>query len=202
MELASRMRWIAMIALSIIAFLLVGWGAISIARNVLGINDAARNQLRQEEIRVEAEKKYNIIAATQARFLVSGPIVAEQEHYEYEIFVNENVVTMKTYVGYDKEEVNSRSFKNTQSAYDTFLAALQRMDVTALRENTKEDDSEQGVCPSGRRYVMNVDDLRRWSASCSRRVGNAGFRMNDVRELFEDQIPRNDFRDLRREIDM
>jgi hypothetical protein len=190
MELASRIRWILILIVGVLFLFLVGWGLFSIASNLF-------NSGADEEAAVIGEPTYNIPSAATALFTVDGPVVATEEHRSYTIAVSQNVVTMKVFKNYGQTVIAEKSYTNNAQAFDTFLSALEALDVSARQRGTTIDDdtAEMGVCPNGRRFILQVDaDLRRWSTSCSSRQGTAGFAMNQVESLFQRQIP--DFRTL------
>lgn len=189
MELASRIRWLLVIFVVVVFLVLIGWGLFSIASNIFDTfsGDGAVTQVND----------YNVSSTATARLIVDGPVVAASEHRSYEIAVSENVVSMTVYSGYGRNAIAEESYRNTDDAFTVFLSALEYEGVTDRQRNTTEemDFEEEGVCPRGRRYIVELDSsIRRWSTSCRDGDGTAGFAMRDIRRLFEDQIP--DFRDL------
>ncbi len=180
MELASKLRWILVIAVTAIALILVCWGLLSIARNTFGGDDIPTEQ--QEETTLESTNT--------ASFSVDGPVVANSLHRSYRIDVSERVVTMTVFGSYGASVLDSKSYQNTSVSYNTFLSALDNADVTARarRTSSADDFQEVGVCASGSRFVLELDeDLRRWSTTCG--DGTAGFDMSAVESLFQLQVP-------------
>lgn len=194
MELVSRLRWIIIITIALVFLVLVGWGLYSIASNLF--NPDRTEETKQVE--VANQQTEDVLSASYAQFTADGPIVASQDHRSYKIEVNKNLVTIKLYSGYGTQLLTEKSYTNNVEAYDAFLKSLVNIGVTERREGTDEDQDyeEQGVCPQGRRYIVSIDSLRRWSASCSSKIGTAGFSMNAIQSLFERQVP--DFRDVTR----
>lgn len=189
MELASRIRWILVIGLAVVFLILIGWGLFSIANNLFRGTTGDRS--------VEEVSSYNVTSTATARFTVDGPVVANEDHRSFVIEVSQNVVSMRVYSSYGQTVIAQQSYQNTQPAFDTFLNALENEQVTNRLGNTTTDDdeAESGVCPRGRRFIVELDsDVRRWGTTCSRREGTAGFNMTSIRTLFQRQVP--DYRDL------
>ncbi len=124
------------------------------------------------------------------KFKESGPIVAEENHYRIEISVSRSRRTIDVYRGYDNLKVASNSFGNTEASFEQFLSALDNAGYRNERRTSL--DSEAGVCPKGRRYVMESnqfgEEYRRWTSSCPD-SGNFGGLFSVVRELYQQQIP-------------
>lgn len=191
MELASRIRWILILIVGVLFLFLIGWGLFSIANNLFrGTGD------RETAI---TEPAVDVASASTAIFTVEGPIVAAENHRSYTITVSQNVVNIKVLRNYGQNIVAERSYVNNAQSFESFLKALENLNVTARQRGTSADDDfkEIGVCPSGRRFIVELDnELRRWSTSCTAREGTAGFTMNQVRSLFDRQVP--DLRELTR----
>jgi hypothetical protein len=193
MEFASRIRWILLIAVGVIALILVTWGLFTIASNIFRGSDSS------DEADLNSSSVQLVETTAVARFEVLGPIVANEDQRSYEITVSQNVVTMKTYKNYGKTLIEEKSYQNTPVAYDNFLSALINLDVTDISRGASAelDFEDLGVCSNGRKYIVSLDsDTTRWSTSCNRNEGNAGFSMNPVGRLFQAQVP--DFSDLTR----
>ena len=192
MEFASKLRWGMVIVIVTIALLLIGWGMFSIARSIFDSGSSSSNNTSTESDEVTLVEDANV-----ARYSVDGPVVANEDHRSYEIEVTSGVVEMTVYKSYGSEVVSRKSYPNTNAAHDAFMSSLASLNVTDRRDGTTLDDdfAEQGVCPSGRRRVLELDDnIRRWSATCSNRVGTADFSMSSVERLFRRQVP--DFSEL------
>lgn len=191
MEFASRLRWALVMIAVVIALILVSWGLFSVANNLFRRGDNTDTSLFDETT------AYDVNSAATARLTVDGPVVANQEHQSYVIEVNENIVSMKVYKSYGQTLISEKSYQNTEEAYQTFLSALDKLGVTGRQKNTDTDDdyAEQGVCATGKRYILELDsDVRRWSTSCSSKQGTATASMKSVRTLFNKQIV--DYREL------
>ncbi len=188
MEMASRVRWILILFVTLLVIFFTGWGLYSVARRIF----TSGNNSVETSVNI-----YEVENTDEAKFISEGPVVSVEDHRSYEITVSQNVVMIKLLRGYGSAVITEKSYQNTESAYVTFLSALENLEVTNRNKDTDEEDdlNYAGVCPNGRTYVMNLDnEITRWSTSCARRQGTADFSMSAVKELFEKQIP--DFRDV------
>lgn len=189
MEFASKLRWFLVVITMVIFLILVGWGLYSIARNLFNSNATNTTDT------VIVDESLDYIGT--ARIYVDGRVVANSDHRSYSIDVSSGVVTMKVYSSYGQNVIKEQSYKNTSEAYTTFMNALASYNVPdRINGTTEEDDyQESGVCPTGQRYILELDNsIRRWSTSCSANQGTAGFSMSRVLTLFQRQVP--DFNDL------
>lgn len=189
MEFASKLRWFLVITAMILVLIFVGWGLYSIARSIFrsGSGDSSSSTSS-----VESDSDYAVDLTDQASLYVDGAVVAESKHRSYSIEVSSSVVTMKVYSGYGQQVIKEKSYRNTSESYKAFLDSLDSLRVTRRVADTDIDDdhAESGVCPSGWRYIVELDDsVRRWSTSCGSRKGTAGFSMSAVRRLFKRQVP-------------
>lgn len=123
-------------------------------------------------------------------FQESGPIIAEENHFNIHIKVSRWNREVKVTRGYQGEVVASQSFGNNESAYADFLVAIDRAGYT--KQNRTGFDSEAGLCPLDNRYVFKSDqfneDFRRWTTDCRER-GDFGGDFAVISSLFRDQIP-------------
>ena len=194
MEFASRLRWIGIVFVFILSLILLGWGMYAIARNVFDANtDSSTTQS------VTEEDIYSVESAGEVVFKIEGPTVAADEHRSAKITIRPNTVTMTVFKNYGQEAIETKGYLNSDASYSAFLSAIAQANVLAREKGTDMDDdyAEDGVCATGRTYILELDnDIRRWSTSCSRDHGTAGFSMGAVQRLFERQVP--DYRDLTR----
>lgn len=190
MEFASKIRWFIVITVVILFLVLVGWGLYSIARNIFDSNSGQN----QDIVAIEED---TLDYVSTARIYVDGRVVANSEHRSYSVEVSSGVVTMKVYSSYGQNVIREKSYTNTSEAFDNFINALASYNVPDRIDGTTEDDdyNESGVCPTGKRYILELDsEIRRWSTSCSSKEGTANFSMSKVLSLFERQVP--DYDDL------
>jgi hypothetical protein len=130
---------------------------------------------------------------------VSGPIVGDQQFQSYRILVGREQTTIETRLGYEGNVVDQRSYDNNQESYTNFLRALDAAGFTKGDKKSPNKD-ERGMCANGDRYVLQIktgssDVQRFWSTTC-RGQGNFKGNSQEVRKLFNAQIPQIDFSKL------
>ena len=186
MEFASKLKWILIIFILLFVLILVGWGLSAVARSVFsGSND-------KETVVVEEQADTSINGVSTVSYTVDGPVVASSLHKSYKVEVSSSVVTMRVYSDFGQRVIAERSYINNETAYSNFVFSLERAKATARFEGTDEEDdkADQGVCPKGYRYILEIgDDIRRWTTSCDRTLGTAAGQMTTIRSLFNKQIP-------------
>jgi hypothetical protein len=171
---------IGMIIVIVVAFLLLFGGRGT---------DEVREPLMVEYSQRPAEVIYT----------ARGRIVGDEEFRSVRITVNRSERIMEVLYGYQEDREVYQTYPNNAEAYTTFMLALGQSGYG--NERNVDNDDERGVCPLGRRFVYELVDggdqiLRSWSTSCSSRSGSFAGNANQVRKLFEAQIP--DYRDLTR----
>jgi hypothetical protein len=185
MEFASKLRWILVIFILLFVLIFVGWGLSVVARNVF--NGSSNDATTVEEV---AEPELEGVSVV--RYTVDGPVVASSDHRRYTIEVTQNVVMMRVYADYGQKVLSEKTYQNNFSAYNTFIRSLEAANATARYAGTDAEDdiADQGVCPDGRRFILELgDDIRRWTTSCDRKEGTAAGKMTTMRTLFARQIP-------------
>lgn len=133
-------------------------------------------------------------AATDAevRLTIDGPVNANQLHQQVRITVGKDKAVFEQLQGYNGSVVNTKSYANSQAAYDVFLRSLSYAGFT--RGNTSKDaQDERGFCPMGIRYVYELfqagtDIQRYWSTSCGKPKTYEGI-PSLTHSLFRAQIP-------------
>lgn len=183
MEFASKLRWILVIAVMVIALILVCWGLFSIAQNIFSGND---------EVTTEQQVDFALSSTSVASYSVIGPVVAAEAQRSYRIDVSSSVVSMKVYGNYGSVLLTEKSYTNTAESFVAFTSALSNANATALARGATEEVefTDIGVCATGRKFIVEFDStLRRWATSCAGNQGTAGFPMSPVGSLFQRQVP-------------
>lgn len=190
--MTSKIKWLSLILAFIVFLGLVSWGLFAIAKNLF--NSSGSSSIKTAKVQ---GVDFDISTAQVAEFRVEGPIVANQKHRSYKITVSDSRVSIELYQSYGSKLLKSKTYPNTEAAFSNFMAALQQQNIQLIRAGSNQEmaDRDKGVCPGGRRYILEIDqDLSRWATSCSSKEGNAGFKMRTVRQLFQRQVP--DFREV------
>lgn len=193
MELFAKLRWVFVVLILLVVLIFVGWGLSVVARSIFSRSDSS-GAGTVDETTVQSLEGVSV-----ARYTVDGPIVASAQHRRFAIEVSQDVVSMRVFSDYGQKVIAEKSYKNNAEAFNAFVHSLEQSNATARFEGTDVDDdfADQGVCPSGRRFILELDDtIRRWTTSCDRQEGTAGGKMTTMRSLFARQIPNDDLRSL------
>lgn len=130
--------------------------------------------------------------SAELRYTVQGKIVSEEEHRSLRVTVSRTLRRLEVLQGYDEVVVASTDLNNTDASFATFLAALEQVGYSKVRESAISD--ERGVCPEGRRYIFEISgsgqgEQRTWTSSCSSSAGTFAGNRSSVEQLFKGQIP-------------
>ncbi len=130
---------------------------------------------------------------TAVKLTTQGRLVGDTERRAIAVTVTSTQRRLDILSGYDESVISSKTFPNTQEAYETFLVALEEAGFTNQRISLIDD--ERAACPLGRRFIYQLrengeDVLRSWDTNCrSDNPGTFDGESNLVRTLFERQIP-------------
>lgn len=128
------------------------------------------------------------------RYTVRGPIVADEKFRSYQITVTPSSRVYVEYAGYLEREVRRETFANNMQAYEQFVYALDKADISVARDVTGGDDM-RGVCATnGYLYVFetlagNTASKTLWTSTCGGSPGSMGAPVARVHALFRNQIP-------------
>lgn len=167
------------VALIVVVFILV----------IRGLTGGSRPSVQTEL--VDYAKTQTVV-----RMVVSGRVNIDQEHRSASVVIGRTSNSIELVGGYQGNVLSSKTYASNESAYATFLRALDLQGYTKGNDNPKLEDS-RGQCPNGKVYSFQiitgsatVQDF--WTTSC----GGGTFRGNTnvVRTLFREQIP--DYREI------
>ena len=128
------------------------------------------------------------------RMTVYGNIVADEERQSYQIEVSPSARIFEERSGYSNRVAESRDLRNSMSAYEEFVYALQKLDYDERRKVPEGKDDDRGTCASGKRYVFEILEFgdvvdSRWTTTCKGSKGTFAGSYRLVEDLFQDQIP-------------
>lgn len=138
-----------------------------------------------------------------AVYTTQGGVVGQDRRRAIRIVVNQEERRLEILTGYEEAVERAHTYPNTQSAFETFLVALDQAGFDKKKETVIED--ERGACPLGRRYIYELkeysqDMLSLWGTSCGKNLGTFNGNRNTVKKLFEQQIP--DYSDQIKGVDL
>ena len=142
------------------------------------------------------------VTDTQVRMRVEGRVISEQEHAAYQITVGRSEVRLETFSGYDNQIKETRTYTNNQQSYANFLRALDFAGYTkGVTDASDAQKDDRGACANGRRFIFEVVSgsnisQRYWSATCKNVGGTFRGNPDEVRRLFDRQLPMSDYTKL------
>lgn len=137
-------------------------------------------------------------ASRNVRWTIRGPIVADENFRSYQITIGPSSRTFVTYSGYLDQVMDTKTYDNNAKAYEEFVYALDKADISKTRNSNDEDF--RGVCATkGIAYMFETMndatvDNSIWSSSCKDSAGTMAADPLKIQALFVNQIP--DFKPL------
>jgi len=125
---------------------------------------------------------------------VRGPIVADETFHSYQIDVSPTSRSMRTYNGYLGTVVGQISLSNSSAAYEQFVFALDKADLTKGTELIGDKNDVRGICATGRVFEFSIingsDTVKKlWTSTCKGSPGSLDASVEQLHSLFTVQIP-------------
>jgi len=143
---------------------------------------------------VSREALLNTSVGRSVTMTVRGPIVADEKFRSYKIDISADARTLKTYTGYLDTVVDETTLGNSVAAYDEFVHALDKADLTEGKQLAGEKNDTRGICATGSVYqfaiydgTTSVKDL--WTSTCNGSTGSLDASVTQLTNLFVRQIP-------------
>lgn len=119
----------------------------------------------------------------------AGKINGDDIYREVRISVDSNSRELQVIQGYQNNVIQTNTFSNNMSAYESFVYALERTGFGKVRKTSQTE--ERGACATGQRYTFEVYDKgknvsRTWAGTCSK--GTSMAQSPQVLNLFKAQI--------------
>ena len=125
---------------------------------------------------------------------VRGPIVADESFQSYRITVTPNARTLVTYNGYLDRVVDEVRLPNNVAAYEEFVFALDRAELSRGESLLGDLNDVRGICATGRVVefaILNKQDIVKqlWTSTCRGSTGSLDASVDQLTNLFVSQIP-------------
>ena len=125
---------------------------------------------------------------------VRGPIVADEAFHSYQIDVSPSSRSMRTYNGYLGTVVSQIDLTNSTAAYEQFVFALDKADLTKGTELIGDKNDVRGICATGRVFefaiINGTDTVKKlWTSTCKGSTGSLDASVQQLQGLFTVQIP-------------
>lgn len=134
------------------------------------------------------------------RMTTRGPIVGDIEHESLRFTVDSDQVVVQLLGGYEETVKERKSYANNGDSFESFLSALMNTGFTN-QQSAPEGIEPIGACPNGMRYIFEIigggdQSAESWATSCSSKIGTFSGDLSTTRNLFENQVPRDDLREI------
>lgn len=174
---------------------------VSVGRAIFGGGDGPS----QSQVDVGRDALLSTAVERSVRMTVRGPIVADENFRTYQIAVDSSSRRLTTYSGYLSQTIDTEQYGNNTQAYEQFVYALDKANMMRGEAFTGAEDDTRGICATGRVYefeVLQGDSTvkRLWTSTCKGSKGSLRASLDQVRELFHEQIP--DSENMLEEIDL
>jgi hypothetical protein len=128
------------------------------------------------------------------KMTVRGPIVADEQFQSYQISVSPSTRSLTTYKGYLDTAVDQTNLGNNTAAYEQFVYALDKANLSAGKALEGDKDEVRGVCATGRVYEFDIVNAGNsvkhlWTSTCKGSTGSLDASAEQLRGLFINQIP-------------
>lgn len=191
MSRSRNSRLIPIIFVIIVAVIAI-IALVSIARAIFFPSNVQHQSTAQVDTSREAllsTDEYRSVSMT-----VRGPIVANETFYSYKISISPSQRVLTTYRGYTSDVIDQVSLSNSPSAYEQFVYALDKANLSKGEQLDDIADDVRGVCATGR--VIEFDILNNgssvkhlWTSSCDGSRGSLDASTSQLNDLFVKQIP-------------
>lgn len=125
---------------------------------------------------------------------VRGPIVADENFHSYQISVSPSSRQIKTFNGYLDTVVDQKDLSNNVAAYEQFVHALDKANLPLGTQLPDDKNDVRGICATGRVFEYTIYKEGRpvqmlWTSTCSGSKGSLKASVQQVSDLFVNQIP-------------
>lgn len=125
---------------------------------------------------------------------VRGPIVADEKFRSYKIDISSSARTINTYTGYLDTVVDQNTLGNSVAAYDQFVHALDKANLTKGKQLEGDKNNTLGICATGNVYdftILDGDTVVKdlWTSTCGGSRGSLDANVTQLTNLFTNQIP-------------
>lgn len=179
------------IILTVIIIIVAIAGIVGLARLIFTGSSSSNSK---EQVNVIQEDLLSSIDGRSVSMTVRGPIVADEDFRSYRIIVSPNSRQFQSFNGYLDTVTRQETLPNNTAAYEEFVGALDKANLVAGQPFTDEKNNLRGVCATGRIYEFailngNLAQHVYWTSTCSGSRGSLKGNVNQLSELFLNQIP-------------
>lgn len=164
---------------------------VSLAR-VIFFSEGTNNGSAQVDVSREA--LLSTSSDRSVRMIVRGSIVADESFRSYQISVSPDTRNLTTYTGYLDNQIDSINLGNNIPAYEQFVYALDKADLSKGTELSGNRNDLRGVCATGKVYEFQILQSNKsvkslWTSTCKGSQGSLDASVSQLTNLFTAQIP-------------
>ena len=191
------------IILAVVVIVAVIAGLVTAGRYLFG-GGGQRDEVEQTEVETARDQLLTLGADRGVRVTVRGPIVGDDRFQTQRITITPSSRVYTVYRGYLEDIDDQKSYDNNMQAYEEFVHALDKADMTRPGAVGVGDATDiRGICATGRIYEYEIISAnsavdRRWTSTCGGSPGSFGASVEQVTNLFAAQIPERTFNFQRR----
>lgn len=124
-------------------------------------------------------------------YTIEGITNHDSLHRTIKITVNNHLVNLTIFSGYQGNVLKAENLTNNENAYRSFLAGLQTLGYLNQRRTTAE---LLGSCPLGNKFIFANSNIPKapsmlWTTSCGIKNGSFAGNLSGVQQLFRLQVP-------------
>lgn len=165
---------------------------VSLARAIFFSGNQSTDTSQQ--IDVSREALLSTTEGHRVQMTIRGPIVADEAFNSYRITVTPSLRSLVTYSGYLGSQIDEIRLGNNVPAYEEFVHALDKANLSLGTQFPEEKDDTRGICATGRIYEYEIIDgdtivKRLWTSTCKGSPGSLQASAEQLTNLFTVQIP-------------
>jgi len=180
--------------LTIVIIIVAIVGLVTLARALFF---SGASSTTQSEVDTNQQALLDTTDGSAVSMTVRGPIVADENFRSYQIIVTPNSRDMKTYSGYLGTILKQETLGNNTAAYDQFVHALDKANMSAGKQLSDEKNDVRGICATGRVFEFSTLKSGKtiqtlWTSTCNGSQGSLKANETQLSQLFQNQIPNAD----------
>lgn len=194
-------------SLKIFPLIIIGIVIIALIASMITIGryifNGGSQTTQEEDNQITAQDELLTLSTSRSvRVTIRGPIIADEDFATYRVEVSPKSRQYYTYSGYLDRIEQQKSYSNNMSAYEEFVNALDKAAMTEPGRNTPTLENDvQGICATGQVYQYDILSAgtpvySAWTSTCKGSPGTFGASVEQVTNLFINQLPQEDYRDL------
>ena len=178
-----------------IIFLIVIVGlVIAAAISVVGIFTNNNANDSSETVDKSNEALLSTTADRSVHMTVRGEIVGDETFRSYVVNVTPAKREFTRYKGYLEQPLVNKVYENNTKAYDEFVHALGRANLSKGQPLTGDKDDTRGICADGILYEFEImkgtESIKRlWTSTCGGSEGSLDGDAGLLQALFLAQVP-------------